>query len=95
MYKVNLSRVFRQLFVDPLDLDLLCLYWNGTDFSDFRVPFRNRNESMFLIPFTSYIQNVERCNNFTIMNCVDDLGLENIDKIKIFLINTFNFFFLY
>ena len=48
VYKVDLSRAFRQLFVDPGDLDLLCLYWQDSYFADCRVPFGYRNGSMFL-----------------------------------------------
>ena len=32
VFKVDLSRAFRQLFVDPKDLDLLCLYWHDSYF---------------------------------------------------------------
>ena len=80
VYKVDLSRAFRQLFVDPGDLDLLCLYWQDSYFADCRVPFGYWNGSMFLTRFTDYIRYVMRCNSFTIVNYVDDLlGLENPD----------------
>ena len=80
VYKVDLSRAFRQLFVDPRDLDLLCLYWQDSYFANCRVPFGYRNGSMFLTRFTNYIRYIMRCNSFTIVNYVDDLlGLENLD----------------
>ena len=80
VYMVDLSRAFRQLFVDPGDLDLLCLLWQDSYFANYRVPFGNQNSSMFLTRFTDYIRYVMRCNSFTIVNYVDDLlWLENLD----------------
>ena len=41
-YKVDLSRAFRQLRIDPKDYNLLCLKWNNKYFSDTYCPFEHR-----------------------------------------------------
>ena len=39
IYKVDLSRAFRQLPIDPSDYNLLCLKWGGKYYSDKFCPF--------------------------------------------------------
>ena len=78
IYKIDLARAFRQLFVDPSDWDLLGLYWDGNYYGDCRVPFGYRNGSMFQTRFTDYIRYIMRSKGHHIVNYVDDLlGLEN------------------
>ena len=78
IYKIDLARAFRQLFVDPSDWDLLGLHWDGSYYGDCRVPFGYWNGSMFLTRFTDYIRYIMRSKGHHIVNYVDDLlGLES------------------
>ena len=77
IYKVDLARAFRQLFVDPSDWDLLGLHWDGNYYGDCRVPFSYPNGSMFLTRFNDYIRYIMRSKGHYIVNYVDDLlGLD-------------------
>ena len=77
IYKVDLARAFRQLFVDPSDWDLLDLHWDGHYYGDCRVPFGYWNGSTFLTRFTNYIRYIMRSKGHYIVNYVDDLlGLD-------------------
>ena len=77
IYKIDLARAFRQLFVDPSDWDLLGLHWDGDYYGDCKVPFGCQNGSMFLTQFTDYIRYIMRSKGNHIVNYVDDLlGLE-------------------
>ena len=46
LYKIDLSRAFRQLCIDPSDFNLLCLKWRGLYYSDQYCPFGHRSGSM-------------------------------------------------
>ena len=46
IYKVDLSRAFRQLPIDPFDYDLLCLKWNGQYYTDLYCAFGTKAGSM-------------------------------------------------
>ena len=47
IFKVDVSRAFRHLNVDPRDYDLLGLQWDGT-YIDTRIPFGSRHGSQFM-----------------------------------------------
>ena len=46
IYKIDLSRAFRQLSFDPYDYNLLCLKWKEGYYSDLFCPFGHRSGSM-------------------------------------------------
>ena len=46
IFKVDVSRAFRHLNVDPRDYDLLGVNW-GVTFIDTRIPFGSRHGSQF------------------------------------------------
>ena len=85
IYKVDLARAFRQLFVDRSDWDLLGLHWDGNYYGYCRVPFSYRNGLMFLTRFTDYIRYIMRSKGHYIVNYVDDLlGLDREGQSPLF-----------
>ena len=74
VYKVDISRAFRQLKVDPGDLDLLGLK-HQSYFIDQLVPFGYRHGSVFFEKVTAYsIRYIMRQQGFPYLhNYVDDL----------------------
>ena len=73
LYKADISRAFRQLKVDPGDLDLLCLK-HQSYFIDQSVPFRYRHGSVFFEKVTDSIRYIMKQHGFPhLYNYVDDL----------------------
>ena len=73
LYKVDISRAFRQLKVDPGDLDLLGLK-HQSYFIDQSVPFGYRHGSVFFGKVTDSIRYIMRQQGFPhLYNYVDDL----------------------
>ena len=73
MFKVDISRAFRQLKVDPGDIDLLGLKQDAY-FIDQSVPFRYRHGSIFFEKVTDSIRYIMRKHGFNnLFNYVDDL----------------------
>ena len=73
LYKIDLSRAFRQLRIDPRDYNLLCLKWGDSYYSDVFCPFGHRAGSMACTRLSDYFRHIMRQENFTIFNYVDDL----------------------
>ena len=48
LYKIDLSRAFRQIRIDPSDYNLLCLKGRDKYFSDLYCPFGHRSGSMVM-----------------------------------------------
>ena len=91
IYKIDISRAFRQLKVDPGDIDLLGLKL-GDYYIDQSVPFGFRHGSFFFEKVTDSIRFIMNKNGFPdLYNYVDDLlycGLpSNIHKSFAFLSN--------
>ena len=73
MFKVDISRAFRQLKVDPGDIDLLGLKQDSY-FIDQSVPFGYRYGSIFFEKVTDSIRYIMRKHGFnSLFNYVDDL----------------------
>ena len=73
LYKVDISRAFRQLKIDPGDLDLLGLK-HQSYFMDQLVPFGYRHGSVFFEKVTDSIRYIMRQQGFQhLYNYVDDL----------------------
>ena len=60
-----MSRAFRHVAIDPMDLDLLGLSWEGDAFIDTKLPFGSRHGMQIF-------QRLMRRHGFTVINCVDD-----------------------
>ena len=83
LYKVDLSRAFRQLRIDPKDYNLLCLKWDDKYFSDTYCPFRHRGGAMACTRVTDLFRYVMGRRNDVIYNYVDDLiGVGRSDAIN-------------
>ena len=83
LYKVDLSRAFRQLPIDPSDYNLLCLKWGESYFSDLFCPFGHRSGSMACSRLSSFFRYVMRKQGFCIYPYVDDLmGIEVDHKVE-------------
>jgi hypothetical protein len=46
IFKVDLARAFRQLFIDPFDVKYLGLFWKGKYYIDTKLPFGYRNGTL-------------------------------------------------
>ena len=73
IYKIDLSRAFRQLPVDPHDYDLLCLRWKGAYFSDHFTPFGHVGGSLSCCRLTSFFRYLARRNGYVTYCYVDDV----------------------
>ena len=73
LFKIDLSRAFRQLRIDPRDYNLLTLKWGGQYYSDVYCPFGHRSGSMACTRLTDFFRYIMRQQGFTIWNYIDDL----------------------
>ena len=73
IYKIDLSRAFRQLPVDPHDYDLLCLKWKNSYFSDLFTPFGHVGGSLSCCRLTSFFRYLAHKNGYVTYCYVDDV----------------------
>ena len=71
IFKVDVSRAFRHLSVDPRDYDLLGVNWGAT-FIDARIPFGSRHGSQFFQRASDAVRHVMRQQNVDVINYIDD-----------------------
>ena len=64
LYKIDISRAFKHIKVDPLDYDLLGLHWRDV-YVDTCVPFGSRHGSQIVC-------HIMRCPGHRVINYVDD-----------------------
>ena len=77
MHKINLSRAFRQLKVDPADYPLLCLLWQGEYYVDGSYAFGHRTGAMGCSRLTDLLRYVHAKQGYYLMSYIDDLlGVE-------------------
>ena len=90
LFKIDLSRAFRQLRIDPRDYNLLTLKWGGQYYSDVYCPFGHRSGSMACTRLTDFFRYIMRQHGFTIYNYIDDLvgigPLSTVDRAYKFLL---------
>ena len=72
MYKIDLSRAFRQLPIDPYDYNFLCLKWKGEYYSDQFCPFGHRFGSLSCSRLSDFFRYL-MWKDHVIFNYVDDL----------------------
>ena len=81
MHKIDLSRAFRQLKVDPADYPLLCLFWQGNYYVDGSYAFGHRTGAMGCSRLTDFLRYVHSKQGYYLMSYIDDLlGAEVGDK---------------
>ena len=74
LFKVDISRAFRHLRVDPADIDLLGLQVQGRHFIDVSTPFGYRNGSLFFQRCSDAIRYIMAEHGFPdLFNYIDDL----------------------
>ena len=72
VFKVDVSRAFRHVKVDPGDLDLLGLEWRGASYLDMCVPFGMRHGTQIFQRVSDAVRYMMRHRGHTVLNYVDD-----------------------
>ena len=74
LFKIDISRAFRQIKVDPGDIDLLGIRFEDQHFIDLSVPFRYRHGSKSFEHCTDSIRHIMAKHGFPgLYNYIDDL----------------------
>ena len=73
MHKIDLSRAFRQLKVDPLDYPLLCLEWQGHFYVDKSYAFGHRTGAMGCSRLSDFLRYVHEKAGFYTMSYIEHL----------------------
>ena len=71
LYKIDISRAFRHIKVDPLDYDLLGLHWRHV-YVDTCVPFGSRHGSQIFQRVSDAVRHIMRRHGHKVINYVDD-----------------------
>ena len=71
LYKIDVSRAFWHIKVDPGDYDLLGLEWNGF-YVDTCIPFGTRHRSQIFQRLSKAVRFIMRRSGFTIIDYTDD-----------------------
>ena len=71
IFKVDVSRAFRHLNVDPRDYDLLGLHWDGT-YVDTRILFGSRHGSQFMQRASDAVRYIMHQRDTNVINYIDD-----------------------
>ena len=72
LYKVDISRAFRHVKIDPRDYDLLGLEWGDASYIDTCLPFGNRHGTQMFQRISDAVRYVMRQKGFRVLNYVDD-----------------------
>ena len=74
LFKIDISRAFRQIKIDPGDIDLLGMKFQGQYFIDLSVAFGYRHGSKIFQHCTDAIRHIMTVNGFpNLFNYIDDL----------------------
>ena len=71
LYKIDISRAFRHVKVDPGDYDLLGLDWQGT-YVDTCMPFGTRHGSQIFQRLSDAVRYIMRQKGYTMIDYIDD-----------------------
>ena len=71
IFKVDISRAFRHVPIDPGDLDLLGLYWDNY-FLDFSLPFGYKHGSSMFQRISDAVRFIMKQEGHSIWNYIDD-----------------------
>ena len=72
LYKIDISRAFRHIKVDPRDYDLLGLIWDDVTYVDTCVAFGTCHGTQIFQRVSDALRHVMRRRGFTVVNYVDD-----------------------
>ena len=70
--KIDVSRVFHHIKLDPHDYDLLGLKWDDAFYMDTCLPIGSRRGTQIFQHMSDAVHYVMRRNGFTVVNYVDD-----------------------
>ena len=73
MLKIDLSRAFRQLKVNPADFPLLCLHWKGHYYVDGSYAFGHRMGAMGCTRLSDFLRYIHSKHGYYLMSYIDDL----------------------
>ena len=86
LYKVDISRAFRHVKIDPFDYDLLGLKWRDVTFFDTCLLFGSRHRTQIFQRLSDAVRYIMRREGFDVVNYVDDFV--GIDSVRTLLCNT-------
>ena len=72
LYKVDVSRAFRHVKLDPFDYDLLGLKWRDVTFYDTCLPFGTRHGTQIFQRLSDAVRFIMRRDGYDVINYVDD-----------------------
>ena len=72
LFKIDLKRAFRQLKLDPIDIQHTGLVWNGKFYIDTSIPFSYRHGSLACQRVTDAIRYIVHNKGFQIFNYIDN-----------------------
>ena len=83
LFKIDLSRAFRQLRIDPRDYNLLTLKCGDHFYSDVYCPFGHRGGSMTYTGLTNFFRYLMSQQGYTIFNYIYDLvGIDPLSSVE-------------
>ena len=71
LYKIDVSRAFRHVKVDPGDYDLLGLHWRHA-YVDTCIPFETRHGSQIFQCLSDAVHHIMRQRGFRVIDYIDD-----------------------
>ena len=74
LYKVDISRCYRWIPVDPVDYRLLGVFWKENMYFDTKVPFGLRTGALAAQRTTNAISHIYRQIGYDSINYIDDFG---------------------
>ena len=72
LFKIDISRAFRHVKIDPFDLDLLGLRWRDITYVDTCLPFGSRHGTQIFQRISDAIRFIMRRDGYDVINYVDD-----------------------
>ncbi|XP_078667500.1 uncharacterized protein LOC144909308 [Branchiostoma floridae x Branchiostoma belcheri] len=74
LFKRDLSRAYRQIYVDPSDYSLLGFHWDGHYYADVVFPFGIRSAAQACQRMTDAVRYIYAQDGYACVNYLDDLG---------------------
>jgi hypothetical protein len=73
IFKVDLARAFRQLYLDPFDIKYLGLCWREEFYVDIGMPFGYRNSTLACVRVTDTTRHILATKGIFVFNYIDDI----------------------
>ena len=72
LFKIDISRAFRHVKIDPFDFDLLGLRWRDVTYVDTCLPFGSRHGMQIFQRISDAVRFIMRRDGYDVINYVDD-----------------------